>query len=119
MELVVAMAAGIVVTGALFAILDVSLHQSARITDKVQADQLGRTAMTAMTDELHSACIAPEVTPVQAESSGTELRFVTAYGKEAVLEQRPGAPDRLGRRIGQNARKNGNPQGQAHTTARR
>jgi Tfp pilus assembly protein PilW len=85
MELLVAMAAGFVVTGALFSIMDVSLHQSALISDKVQADQLGRTTMTAMIDELHNSCIAPEVTPVKAESSGTELRFVSAYGSKAVL----------------------------------
>lgn len=87
MEALVAMVAGIVVTSALFAILDVSLHQSARLEDKVQANQLGRTTMNAIIDELHSACISPEFTPVQSGSTGTELRFINAYGKEAVIPE--------------------------------
>ena len=36
------MLTGIVVTGGLFAILEVSLHQTARAGDVVQASQLGR-----------------------------------------------------------------------------
>ncbi len=57
------MVTGIIVTGALFAVLEVSMRQTARITDIAQANQLGRTTMTHMVDELHSACIAAEQEP--------------------------------------------------------
>ena len=79
------MISGVVVTGATFTILVVSLHQTSRITDRVQASQLGRTAMTHLIDELHSACIAREFTPVQEKSSEKELIFENAYSKEAVI----------------------------------
>jgi prepilin-type N-terminal cleavage/methylation domain-containing protein len=84
-ELLVSMLVAFVVTGALFAILQVSLHQTSLITDKVQANQLGRTAMTRIIDELHSSCIAPGFTPIQKESNGTELMFKNAYSSEAVI----------------------------------
>lgn len=83
-ETLVAIATGIVVTFALFAILEVSLHQSARAGDVVQASQLGRTTMTRMVDELRSACIAQEFTPVQEKSSNTALYFRNSYSEQAV-----------------------------------
>jgi hypothetical protein len=86
-ETLVAMISAIVVTGALFAILIVSLHQTSRITGRVQATQLGRTTMTRMVDELHSACISREFTPIQAKSSETELIFISGVGPEAVLSK--------------------------------
>jgi hypothetical protein len=85
-ELLVGMLSAIVVTGALFAILIVSLHQTARISGHVQATQLGRITMARMVDELHTACIAKEFTPVQKESSETKLIFVSGFGREAVLK---------------------------------
>ncbi len=84
-ELLVAMVTAFVVTGALFAILIVSLHQTARVSSRVQATQLGRETMTRMVDELHTACIAKEFTPIQEKSSATELLFISGFGKEAVL----------------------------------
>jgi prepilin-type N-terminal cleavage/methylation domain-containing protein len=84
-ELVVALVAGLVVLGALFSVLEVSLRHSTAVQDRVQANQLGRIAMTKIVDELHSACLSPGFTPVQPESAPNELRFVAAYGNEAVL----------------------------------
>jgi Tfp pilus assembly protein PilW len=86
-ELLVGMLSAIVVTGALFAILIVSLHQTARISGHVQATQLGRITMARMVDELHTACIAKEFTPVQKESSENKLIFVSGFGQEAVLKK--------------------------------
>lgn len=100
-ELLVAMAISVVVIAALVTILEFSLHQETQITDKAQANQIGRTAMNEITDELHSSCTgsfgssaiqAPETTPITPlESSGQKnLWFISAYGDEtsgnAVLE---------------------------------
>lgn len=84
-ETLVAALMGVVLAGALGLILVVTLHQSTRLSDVVEATQLGRTTMTHIVDELHSACIAPNFEPIQEKSKGNELLFVTAYGKEAQL----------------------------------
>jgi Tfp pilus assembly protein PilW len=83
-ETLVAILTGIVVTAALFAVLEVSLHQSARAADVVQASQLGRTTMTRMVDELRSSCLATEFTPIQGKSSDTALYFRNSYSEQAV-----------------------------------
>ena len=84
-ELLVAMVTGIIVTGALFAILEVSMHQTARVTDVTQANQLGRSTMTHIVDELHSACIAAEQKPIQVGSGASKLVFVDAYSEKAEI----------------------------------
>jgi Tfp pilus assembly protein PilW len=85
METLVALLMSVVVAGALFAILEVSLRQTSKVTDYIQASQLGRTAMTAIVDELHSACIAPGFAPVLEKSTPSELRFVTAFSGAAEI----------------------------------
>jgi Tfp pilus assembly protein PilW len=89
-ELLVAMIAGLVIVGALLAILEISLRQDTRISDRVQADRIGRTAMTNMLDELHSTCTGfgsgaiqpPTTTPTSplATTGPLNLWFLTAYG---------------------------------------
>jgi Tfp pilus assembly protein PilV len=85
-EVMVAMVTGLVVVSALFAILEVSLHQTSRITDRVQATQLGDTMLTRITDPLNSACISREATPVQEGSGPTKLIFITGFSKKTTLE---------------------------------
>jgi len=80
-EVLVAMVAGIIVTGALFAILEISLKQNSRITDRVQAQQLGDTAMTRIIDPLRSGCLSREATPVQEKSTPSKLIFTTAFSE--------------------------------------
>jgi Tfp pilus assembly protein PilW len=84
-ELLVAMAMGVIVIGATMAILTVSLHQSSLLTDRVQADQTSRTTMTKIVDALHSSCLAPGFTPVQKESTASKLIFVNAYSSLAAI----------------------------------
>jgi hypothetical protein len=95
-ELLVAMTMGVIVVGALLAILVISLHQETRITDSVQSDRIGRTAMTSMVDELHSSCTgfgstaiqAPSITPTSplASTGPLNLWFLTAYGSASSGE---------------------------------
>jgi Tfp pilus assembly protein PilV len=84
-ELLVAMLTATIVVGALFSILTISTGQTALIADRVQANQLGRTAMTRIVDELHSSCLAAGFAPIQEKSNETELIFKNAYSEEAVL----------------------------------
>lgn len=89
-ELLVSMTAGVLVVGGMAVILGVSLRQDARIADRVQADRLGRTALTQILDELHSSCTgfgstaiqAPSTTPTSplAATGPLNLWFLTAYG---------------------------------------
>jgi prepilin-type N-terminal cleavage/methylation domain-containing protein len=82
-EVLVAMVTGVVVTGALFAILDFSVKQTGRLSEVSQVAQTSGTAMTHIVDQLHSACLSPGYAPVKAGSTATKLIFVNAYFPEA------------------------------------
>lgn len=89
-ELLVAMVTSLVVGGALLGILGFSLRQETRITDRVQADQIGRTAMTKVIEQLRSSCTGLDSTAIQgpattptsplATTGPTDLWYLTAYG---------------------------------------
>jgi hypothetical protein len=81
-ELVVGMAVGLVVLSTLTTVIIVTLHGSARVSARVEATQNGRIALARVMEELHSACVAPKVAPVQAGSTGTSLRFIRAAGNQ-------------------------------------
>ncbi len=85
-ETLVAVLAGVIVTGALLSILEVSMRNLTRVNDFSEASQQGRTTMTHLVDELHSACVATGFTPV-LEGNKKEMTFVTAFGSEAEFKQ--------------------------------
>jgi type II secretory pathway pseudopilin PulG len=82
-ELLVAMVSGMVVIIATLSILDISIGQSARITERVDADQRGRLALEKVMLELHSSCIADPFTPVQEGSTATAIGFISQAGGQA------------------------------------
>jgi Tfp pilus assembly protein PilV len=78
-ELVVAMAMGIVVMLALSSIMIAMLHQSQRTFTRVDATRQARVALNNIDNELHSACVDGSP-PIQAGSTGTTLKFLSYYG---------------------------------------
>ncbi len=89
-EMLVAMVSAIVVILALFKILEFSTGEESRLSERVQADRIGRLAMSRVVDELHSSCTGfgsgsiqgPSATPsAPLASTGTlDLWFISAYG---------------------------------------
>ncbi len=60
-----------------------SLLHGARVSARVEATQRRAWPSPRSMEELHSACVTPQIAPVKAESAGTALRFVHAAGAEA------------------------------------
>lgn len=83
------MLCGLIVMGALYAILEVGMHQSTRLTDVSSATQSGRITLTRMLDEVHSACLSTKFTPVQEGS--TENTLILANGYSEATEVPPSA----------------------------
>jgi Tfp pilus assembly protein PilW len=79
-ELVVGMFAMIVILTAILGLVKVSTASQDRVSERVTANQRIRPVMTKLMDELHSACYAPNVAPVQAGSSGSQLILVSETG---------------------------------------
>jgi hypothetical protein len=87
MELLVAMLASIVVVIALYTIINFTLNQEVRTNEIAQADQVGRTALGSIVEELHSSCTG--VAPIQqpsapvsplTKSGPLSMWFISAYG---------------------------------------
>jgi Tfp pilus assembly protein PilW len=98
-ELLVAMISGLVVVFALLATLEFSTHQETRVSDRVQANRIGRVAMAKIIDEVHSACTgfaataiqAPSETPTSplASTGNADLWFISTYGSAESGEAAP------------------------------
>jgi hypothetical protein len=81
-ELVVAMAAGVVVMMGLVSIMVVTLHQSQRTFTRVDASRSARSALAVIENELHSACVNG-TPPIQTGSDPSNLSFISYYGTSA------------------------------------
>lgn len=79
-ELMVALMTGLVIFSALTVMVITTMHSSARVTARVEATQRARIAMVRVMEQLHSACIAPEIAPVREGSTGNSLKFVHQTG---------------------------------------
>lgn len=98
-ELLVSMLTVTVVMIALVGILIFSTNQQSRINDRVEADRIGRIAMTRMIDELHSSCTGfgedalqgPSATPISplAQTGPLNLWFISAYGSSTSKNALP------------------------------
>ncbi len=83
-ELMVALAAGLVIFSALTMVIVVTLHGSAQVSARVDANQRARLTLSKIMEQLHSACMMPEVAPVREDSSDTELRFIHQTGSSVA-----------------------------------
>ena len=84
-EMVVTIFSAIVIFCAILTVLDLSMRESARALDQVEANQHGRTTLERLVQELHSSCVAASVTPVLAGSDSSNVHFLSQFGSAAVL----------------------------------
>ncbi len=89
-ELLVAMAMGVIVSGAAYAILTTTLRETSRVFTRVDATQRSRLAMENIESLLHSSCVADGTTPIistppSRSSDGTNMWFVSKYGNQNVV----------------------------------
>lgn len=83
-ELLVGMAMGMVVMVGLTVMIITVLHGTARVDARVEATDNARLVVARVTEELHSACISPQIAPIRTGSNGTELIFWHAAAGEAA-----------------------------------
>jgi type II secretory pathway component PulJ len=84
-EVLVATVTSVVVSLALFAILEVATRQTAGVSERVHANQRGRLAMEYLTNDLHSSCVAVTAVPVLSGSTGTSLELLSERGTNAFF----------------------------------
>lgn len=84
-ELLVSMIAGTVLTMAAFSFLIFTTEDVSHITARVGVDQNGRVALQNIVSQLHDACEAPNLTPIQAGSTGSTIKFLSNFGEESSL----------------------------------
>jgi type II secretory pathway pseudopilin PulG len=88
-ELLAAMAAGMVVLAGLVTVISVTLRQTSYTFTRVDATERARGAINHIEDELHSACLVNGVTPIESGGQGSQvsnansLVFVSQYGTSA------------------------------------
>jgi Tfp pilus assembly protein PilW len=89
-ELLVGLAMGMIVLVGLTMTIIVTLHGTSRVDARVEATDNARVAVTRIMEELHSACVSPQIAPVQEKSSGNSLIFWhAAAGQTTAVEPLP------------------------------
>lgn len=81
-ELLMTMVASLAVMTAIVMMTTTALRNQDRINRRVDANQRVRPVMTRIIQELHSACVAPRITPVIGDgtangSTGTQIKFLS------------------------------------------
>jgi prepilin-type N-terminal cleavage/methylation domain-containing protein len=91
-ELLVVMLASTVVMGGLVTLITVTVHQTTRTFNRIGATRRARTTLDVIETELHSACVATGVTPIQGGgangsqvSNDTQLVFLSQAGTSPTL----------------------------------
>ncbi|MFN8161219.1 MAG: hypothetical protein U0R52_09300 [Solirubrobacterales bacterium] len=79
-EQLVAAAAGLIVLFAVTSLFMTSLRQTADVNGRIDANQRARIGLYQVMDELHSACVAPQIAPVRDGSTSTALSFIHQTG---------------------------------------
>jgi Tfp pilus assembly protein PilW len=84
-ELLMTMLTSLVIMSAIVMMLTTSLRNQDRINKRVDANQRVRPVMTRIIQELHSACVAPRMTPIIGDgttsgSTGTRISFLSKSG---------------------------------------
>jgi prepilin-type N-terminal cleavage/methylation domain-containing protein len=95
-ELMVAMATGLVIVFAAFALIDLATRTTEQVRDRVDATTQGRAAMENLVQELNSGCVTGDISPIQSSTSGpspsvstngTNLVFVSGLGQSGTIDQ--------------------------------
>ncbi len=76
-EVLVATLIGLVVSGAAFSFLEFTSADVTRVTERVHADETARVALTNVMLQLHSACVASTVNPIEYGTNANELKFIS------------------------------------------
>lgn len=84
-ELLTVITSAVILALAFFAIQDMVLRQTNRVFARVDATQSARIAMETIESRMHSACVSEGVTPIQQNSTGDSIRFISKYGSQARL----------------------------------
>ncbi len=85
-EMIVGISMASILMFAMTMVIVVSMHASARSSAEVNSTQLSRNGLASIIQQLHSACIYPQVAPVWKESNGTELVFTHSTGSEVAAK---------------------------------
>jgi hypothetical protein len=89
-ELLVSMLASLTVISAVVVMTTAALHNQDRVSRRVDANQRVRPVMTRIIQGLHSACVAPRITPIIGDgttngSTGSRISFLSKSGSGVTL----------------------------------